>query len=222
MISTTTSNQADSFGWGPNHPLPTHRTLLLFSHISGKRILDVGCGFGHLVNSLSTQGFNATGIDLNPNSISFAKNNYSGCFRVANATNLPFAKSSFNTVILHNVLEHLDHDTTAISEALRVGSRVVITVPHTTAQNLKNRGLIYSHYQDKTHLRTYTQKSLTELINQAGGKILKLKLIEPLPNREIFSELFSGSTFYRKLISRLIFSLLKPSKYYLEILAIIK
>ncbi|MEX0699635.1 MAG: methyltransferase domain-containing protein, partial [Acidimicrobiia bacterium] len=38
----------------------------------GHKILDVGCGRGHLVKALTERGFEAWGIDLNPNASELA------------------------------------------------------------------------------------------------------------------------------------------------------
>ena len=55
---------------------------------SQSRILDVGCGTGHHVASLSSKGFDVLGIDISPSMIEQDKKNYPDYkFQVADATN---------------------------------------------------------------------------------------------------------------------------------------
>lgn len=47
-----------------------------------------------------------------------------------NATNLPYKKNSFDTIILSDVIEHIDDWKKAVEEAIRVSkNQVIITVP---------------------------------------------------------------------------------------------
>ena len=48
-------------GWGEKSQLDQERLKLLKQFIYGKRILDVGCGFGDYVDFLSSQGFESFG-----------------------------------------------------------------------------------------------------------------------------------------------------------------
>ncbi|MEK7527726.1 MAG: class I SAM-dependent methyltransferase [Patescibacteria group bacterium] len=210
-MSIKKSNQ---FGWGPDCVIPKNRLEFLKSQIKGKKIIDIGCGPGHLLNYLLGFSYLVTGIDKykyqNKNIIK------------AQASHLPFPDNSFDTAFLNNVLEHNQNDQQILTEALRVASRVIITVPQNCPDNLKNRGVVYQHYQDRSHRRTYTPKSLRLLARQSNAKVIKIIPLEPLPNRELFSELIKSPILWRKIISRIIFYLFRPQPYYLELAAIIK
>ncbi len=213
---------SNKFGWGKNFELPEYKIHELLPHISGEKVLDVACGPGHLVDVLNKHGFEAFGIDITPEFINFAKKNKKGDFQVADANSLPFKNQEFDTVILKSILEHLKDDLGALNEALRVGKKVIIIVPHKTPIVLKRRGLLYSHYQDKSHLRNYTEKSIKILINKSTGQLVQIHHIEKLPNQSIFFELFIAPKIIKRILNKLFFIIFKEKPYYLELMAIIK
>lgn len=215
-------NNSNKFGWGTDNKISDYKIKEIIPHISGKKVLDIGCGPGHLVDILSKKGFDSFGIDSTPSFINYAKKNKKGTFKIGNANKTQFKSKEFDTVILKSVLEHLKDDKIALKEALRIGKKIIIIVPQKTSFKLKKRGLIYSHYQDKSHLRNYTKKSLTKLINSCNAKIIKLIPIEPLPIKSIFFELFIAPKLLKRIITKIFFLIFKQEKYYLELLVIIK
>jgi SAM-dependent methyltransferase len=103
-----------------------------YGNIDGKRILDVGCGLGAYVRQLSTFSEQVCGVDIDPDKVQQAGGNL-GQICQAPAEGLPFQDQSFDVVLLHEVLEHVDSDRKAAAEAYRVtsvGGRVVVFVPN--------------------------------------------------------------------------------------------
>lgn len=86
--------------------------------VPGDRILDVGCGKGHLVKALSDLGVDAVGIDLNPNASDVA---VVARVRTMSATSLDFDDATFDAVVSFHAIEHIP----PIEEALREMARVV-------------------------------------------------------------------------------------------------
>ena len=86
--------------------------------VPGERILDVGCGKGHLVKALSELGIDAVGIDLNPNAADVA---VVPRVRTMSATHLDFEDGAFDAVVSFHAIEHIP----PIDEALREMARVV-------------------------------------------------------------------------------------------------
>jgi 2-polyprenyl-3-methyl-5-hydroxy-6-metoxy-1,4-benzoquinol methylase len=84
----------------------------------GDRILDVGCGKGHLVKALSELGIDAVGIDLNPNAADVA---VVPRVRTMSATNLEFEDGAFDAVVSFHAIEHI----ASIEDVLREMARVV-------------------------------------------------------------------------------------------------
>jgi SAM-dependent methyltransferase len=98
-------------------------------------ILDLGCGEGHFAQTLFGTGRDLTGIDRDAPLLPTARE--TGAYREvleADATKLPFADQSFNSILSNCVLEHIPDDAAAVREmgrVLRAGGTAVITVPST-------------------------------------------------------------------------------------------
>lgn len=95
----------------------------------GERVLDVGCGKGHLVKALSELGVDSIGIDLNPNAADVA---VVPRVRTMSATNLDFEDDSFDAVVSFHAIEHIPPVEEAIAEMARVvkpGGKVLLVYP---------------------------------------------------------------------------------------------
>ena len=109
-----------------------HRTKRIFELINleelkGKTILDVGCGNGQYSVFFALIGANVYGIDITPVGIEvsrkIAKINdvAERChFSIQNAANMNFADSTFDIVIMHEVLHHAIKYPGVREEVLRV------------------------------------------------------------------------------------------------------
>jgi SAM-dependent methyltransferase len=76
---------------------------LILSTFTPKRILDAGCGFGHLVRMLIERGADARGFDLK------VRRDWleSPRFTIQDLTKVEVQKAAFDLVICREVLEHL-------------------------------------------------------------------------------------------------------------------
>jgi SAM-dependent methyltransferase len=99
----------------------------------GARILEVGCGGGYLCAALAKAGYHQVAADISRNAARFTRDRGVADVLVFDATtSWPLPEDSFDAVLMLDVLEHLDDDLTALSEAQRVlrpGGALVVTVP---------------------------------------------------------------------------------------------
>jgi SAM-dependent methyltransferase len=94
-----------------------------------ERILEVGCGEGHLMGWLSRgrPSVPVVGLDLSPPMLAQARRAYPPLsFAVGTAYQLPFPKATFDLVLAMEVLEHLDQPERALAEVRRVGRELVL------------------------------------------------------------------------------------------------
>jgi 2-polyprenyl-3-methyl-5-hydroxy-6-metoxy-1,4-benzoquinol methylase len=104
--------------------------------ISGKRVLEYGCGMGKLTVMLARSGAQVTAFDLSPMSIEMTRrrlsaNDTSATTLVAAGEKLPFDDGEFEVVIGESVLHHL-HALEAAPELWRVirpGGRAAFAEP---------------------------------------------------------------------------------------------
>jgi ubiquinone/menaquinone biosynthesis C-methylase UbiE len=158
------TEDAKRFNWSSvSGELLIDRVTHLKKFIIGLNILDAGCGGGSYSHFLSEQGFYVTGIDLHENLLKIARDNKAkGIFIQADILDLPFEDNQFDSSFCFDVLEHID-DVKALQELARVTSkRIILTVPQKD-EHMQQFGLTFKTYQDPTHLRYYTQKTLAQL-----------------------------------------------------------
>jgi len=97
-------------------------------------ILVDGCGVGMYVRALAPYTERISGIDIEQEHLAIAARTVpSALLALAAAEALPFASSTVDLVLSHEVLEHVADDRAAVAEMVRVlrpGGRAVIFVPN--------------------------------------------------------------------------------------------
>ncbi|MDP3697326.1 MAG: sugar nucleotide-binding protein [Candidatus Taylorbacteria bacterium] len=96
------------------------------------KILDFGCGSGYLTARLAEQGYQSFGLDISSEAIQFGRRQGIKNIDVIDAHKLNFPDNYFNTVLLLDVIEHLEDESWAVREIQRVlapGGIAVVMVP---------------------------------------------------------------------------------------------
>ncbi|HEY81342.1 MAG TPA: class I SAM-dependent methyltransferase [Anaerolineae bacterium] len=103
-----------------------------WARVEGARVLVDGAGVGMYSRHLEEAGAWVVSIDIDFPSMAAASQYTANCLTAA-GERLPFAAASFDTVLSHEVLEHVQDDAAAMSEIARVlkpGGRAVIFAPN--------------------------------------------------------------------------------------------
>lgn len=108
------------------------RLQLIRRHVplEGAAMLDIGCGIGTYVRKLEELSDRVYGIDVEAARV---RQGERGALAVAVSEQLPFARGSFDMVLLNEVIEHVSDDARTLHEACRVvrpGGHVVIYAPN--------------------------------------------------------------------------------------------
>jgi ubiquinone/menaquinone biosynthesis C-methylase UbiE len=146
---------------------------LLRKHLGeeAQLILDLGCGSGLTLETLTRHGHRAVGLDLRPEGLRRAVGRLARTsFVQADATRLPFKEDLFGAVTMLDVLEHVD-DRALLSEVWKVllpGGQLLLTVPAMP--------WLWS-YRDEAagHLRRYTRRRLRAVLSEAGFRIEEIR-----------------------------------------------
>lgn len=152
------------------------------------RILDVGCGSC----AWNTDKWKVVGFDLSRKLLEkgIGEGRLSSIAVGNLKEGLPFKNSSFDTVVLSEVLEHLENPAEKLHEIARVlrkGGRIIVTVPFGHVLGLWGplfalqcaymghvRGMEY--YRKKCgHINSFDEKSLAKLLVSCGFSVEKME-----------------------------------------------
>ena len=138
-----------------------YRSIFLYPIISKRlegRLLDVGCGIGDMISYRT----NSIGVDINQYNVNYCISR--GCeAHLMKHDALPFKKSTFESVLLDNVLEHIHNPFDLLADIKRVlkpNGLLVVGVP-----GLKG------FESDSDHKVYYDQENLKSLANLSGFEI---------------------------------------------------
>lgn len=135
--------------------------LALFGEASGRTILDIGCGAGHLSEQLVQRGANVSGFDTSEAMAELAKKRLgeSVDIKVARLGEpLPYEDDSFDDAVASLVFHYLEDWADALQEVRRVlrpGGRLILSVNHPILYPWNHRGQDYfkvTQYTDEVSL----------------------------------------------------------------------
>jgi len=146
------------------------RTLVMNGKTDKRtRLLDAGCGTGSMVQHLKDL-CEAVGIDVAAQAVSIAAGHgVSGIVR-GSLDRMPFDSATFDTVLVLDVLEHIQDDAAILRNlhaVLRPGGRLILTVP-------AFRFLWSEHDDVNHHKRRYTTAEVQRLIEDAGFEVRRV------------------------------------------------
>ena len=121
------------------------------------KLLDIGSGNGSFVEICKENNIDAIGIDGSKQKINFENDK------------LDFKDETFEVVTLISVIEHIQEPSNILREVYRILKKkgVIVIVTPNFRYSYKN------FYDDPTHLRPYTEKSIIKLMQLYGFKNLK-------------------------------------------------
>jgi 2-polyprenyl-3-methyl-5-hydroxy-6-metoxy-1,4-benzoquinol methylase len=152
---------------------------------AGDALLDVGCGFGYLLERFSG-GFELYGVDLSEHAVRQARARL-GAATVARANvedGIPF-RVPFRVVLAINVIEHLGDPRAGVAnirDALDPGGLCVVHLP--TVNNLLNRAIYrISYAKDPTHVYRPSGHEVVELFRSEGLHLVEESYAPHVPRR---------------------------------------
>jgi len=177
--------------------------LDLAGEVTGRRILDAGCGSGPLAAALRDRGAVVTGFDASPGMVGLAGRRLGRDVLVADlGAPLPFTDGAFDDVVGSLVLHYLRDWTAPLAElrrVLRPGGRLLLSVHHPMVYPAMNPGSDYFAVAEWTdefsfdgHSTTLTfwhrpLHAMTDAFTRAGFRIAAIS--EPAVSPETPDEL---------------------------------
>lgn len=138
---------------------------------AGSRLLEVGCGLGHLVGQLEPH-FETCAVDINPWALRDARKVAPHTpLLVASAEELPYAAGAFGVILIKHIVEHLPNPEKAITELARLlepGGLFILATPNLASLLKPLKGDRWIGYQDPTHIALKPPEEWLSLITGAG------------------------------------------------------
>jgi SAM-dependent methyltransferase len=160
--------------------------LVKFLHSSGRlrgRVLDYGCGAGHLIGHLLARELVCYGVDASADSVAAVNAKYRsranwGGALVTDGQNVPFTANAFDFVTFIETIEHLPREllSPTLSEIYRVmrpGATLCVTTPHAEDLNVEQ---VYCPFCDSAfhrwqHMRSWTIAELRDWLETGGLQV---------------------------------------------------
>jgi ubiquinone/menaquinone biosynthesis C-methylase UbiE len=174
----------------------------LLADVSGRTLLDLGCGMGTFTLEAAQRGARAIGFDMMPAALSAAQRVGSeekvgaARFVLADVARLPVRSSAADVVLAADLTEHLDEDTLnrmlgESKRVLRAGGRLVLYTPEAAHifERLRDRGVMK---QDPSHIGIRTGPDLADAVRRAGFRIERLTYLPShLPGWNLLERAFA-------------------------------
>jgi ubiquinone/menaquinone biosynthesis C-methylase UbiE len=164
---------------GPYGAVDARANERIAGYVRGQHVLDLGCGFGSLVDYLATTcGLQAVGIDMLEDQVAAGRARFPAADLRVGDGGLPFPDKSFDTVVLKESLHHLaaegDVDST-MAEVVRVcRQRIIVFEPNPSIPLRLGRTLI-SHVDP-----TCTPAMARAILRSAGLSVASIEYSDAL------------------------------------------
>ncbi|MEV4360215.1 class I SAM-dependent methyltransferase [Nonomuraea sp. NPDC049625] len=185
--------------------------LALAGEVSGRRILDAGCGSGPLFEALRDRGAVVSGIDSSTGMLELARRRLGdgADLRVADLRDpLPFPDDAFDDVMASLVLHYLEDwgpTLTELRRVLRTGGRLIVSVDHPLIIHAMHRlaGREVSYFATRNWSEEWTMggetvpmsfwhrplHAMTDAFTAAGFRLAVISEPQPVPAaRELFPD----------------------------------
>ena len=171
-----------------------------------KKILEIGCGTGVLVDALTRAGMNITGTDISQSAINHGLEKYPNLdLRIAPAEQMPFDDESFDIVISFDLLEHIkqvDLHLQQVARILKKGGYYLFQTPNkysnSVFETMKTRSFRWRKYHPSL---------------QSGGSLKKLLSLHGFDCRFIKLNPFNDFTAKKLALGRLFVKLLSKINF---------
>lgn len=150
-----------------------------------RRLLDIGAHAGRFVALAARAGWDAEGLELNPQTAGFAAERTGRTIHQLNVRDLAREPGRYDAVVLTDVLEHIAEPLPVLESArtlLAPGGAIAVKVPHGPSQLLKEtwRGRLRPSYRptvadNLVHVNHFSPRALRLALERAGFEAIDVR-----------------------------------------------
>jgi len=144
---------------------------MLAGRMSGRRLLEVGCGAGFFLKAAERAGWEVTGIELSEDASRFATERLGLNIRREPAEEALVAPGTIDAAAMFEVIEHLFDPRavlSAIAHALVPGGTLVISTPNFDSASRHLLGVDWAVLSPLEHVYYFREESLRRLLESTG------------------------------------------------------
>ncbi len=142
--------------------------------VSSGRVLDIGCGRGHILYHLRRRGWTVYGVELSADAASHARDVLGLDVSIEGFHPDRFADESFDVIIMWHVLEHLPDLRAVLAgcrRMLRPGGLLVVSVPNFESWQAKLTRYHWFHLDLPRHYWHFAESWLVDRLNKDGFRV---------------------------------------------------
>lgn len=171
-----------------NHAMAQDRIDILMEFTKQGDIMEIGCATGEFLEKARTQGFNTFGIDLSENYVEYAKKKGLNVF-CGRIEDIEKDSKQYDIIAMFHLIEHIarpEEFLKSINRLLKKDGLIYIVTPNANSSTNKLFGYKHSVYEHPDHYIFYSDKTLGDILNRSGFKVLQKR------SREYHHHLFSS------------------------------
>lgn len=178
---------------------------LVEKFVSNKgKLLDIGCGKGHLLQAAKKRGWQPVGYDVDCDSVEYFSKKYGIKIYCGDFEKIGWEKNSFQLISMHHVFEHLKNPIKylhIVTSALEQRGIFFIVIPNIRGLSSRikfrmeklgiRRTNVGRYYDTSHHLFYYEPKTLSNVLIKQGYKILLIRSGHKVrPNQSMLKRYF--------------------------------
>lgn len=153
------------------------KSLRFFRYVYGKKVLDIGCGGGVMVNAFHRLGADSHGLDISWNSIQFARQKFPRCtFYCENFDTMRRRSVRFDFMFTSELMEHIagPHEVLRMIDALsKPGTVIYVASPDAGHAAVPEDIFAWEDLCPPEHLQWFNQSNLAKVFDEYGFDLLQ-------------------------------------------------
>ena len=136
----------------------------------GRRLCDVGCAAGFLLEAAAERGWDVAGVELSRQAADFANERLGDVVRQGTVEEVRFESESFDAVAMLDVVEHVADPLGLLREAARIlkpGGVLLLSAPNVRSLSARLTGRRWFHFK-RDHVVLFSGPTLLRAIEGAG------------------------------------------------------
>ena len=146
------------------------------------RVLEIGCGSGSLLISLSKLGWSPEGVELS-REIEEALAPFGIPVHVGQFEAINLEGRKFELIVMFDVIEHTLDPVLFLSKAFRLltpGGRILLSTPNFEGIRARVEGPYWTGVHAPFHIVLFNRQSLRLVIERAGGRVIREREVSTL------------------------------------------